>query len=71
MVVVWCGVVIGIIVDAIWEWIDDPAGDIEREMIIALDNLSHNAASAITAEMNEVISKRGELWDHIVKEISP
>jgi len=63
--------VIGIVVDVIWEWIDDPAGDIEREMISALDKLSIDASTAIKDEMNKVISQRGDLWNKTVKEILP
>jgi hypothetical protein len=63
--------VIGIIVDVIWTWIDDPAGDIEREMISALDKLSTDASTAIEEEMTKVISQRGELWNKTVTEIVP
>lgn len=34
------GIVIGLAVDLIWDWIDNPAGDIERETLAALDNVS-------------------------------
>ena len=61
--------VIGIIVDQIWEWIDNPAGDIEREMITALDKLSQDASTAIEEEMNKKIAQRSELWDKAVAEI--
>lgn len=63
--------VIGIVVDVIWEWIDDPAGDIEREMLSALDKLSIDASTAIKEEMNKVISQRGDLWNKTAKEILP
>ncbi len=55
--------VIGMVVDQIWEWIDDPAGDIEREIIAALDKLSQDASTAIEEEMNRELSQRRELWD--------
>lgn len=63
--------VIGMVVDVIWGWIDDPAGDIEREMISALDKLSIDASTAIKDEMNKVISQRRDLWNKTVKEILP
>lgn len=63
--------VIGIVVDVIWEWIDDPAGDIEHEMITALDKLSSDASTAIEDEMNKVISQRCVLWDKTVTEMLP
>lgn len=63
--------VIGIVVDVIWGWIDDPAGDIEREMIVALHKLSSDASTALKEEMTKVISQRGELWDKTVTEMLP
>jgi len=63
--------VIGFVVDVIWEWIDDPAGDIEREMVKALDKLSKDASTAIKEEMNKVISRQSELWDKTVTEMLP
>lgn len=63
--------VIGIVVDVIWTWIDDPAGDIEREMISALDKLSIDASTAIEEEMTKVIFQRGALWNKTVTEILP
>ena len=61
--------VITIVVDQIWEWIDNPAGDIEREMITALDKLSQDASTAIEEEMNKKITQRSELWDKAVADI--
>lgn len=63
--------VIGVVVDVIWEWIDDPAGDIEREMVAALDKLSGDASTAIKEEMNKVISQRSKLWNKTVTESLP
>jgi hypothetical protein len=63
--------VIGLVADVIWEWIDDPAGDIERELVKALDKLSKDASNAIEEEMNKVISRRSELWDMTVTEMLP
>lgn len=63
--------VIGIVVDVIWEWIDDPAGDIEREVITGLDKLSIDASTAIEEEMNTIVSQRSELWDKTVTEMLP
>jgi hypothetical protein len=63
--------VIGLVVDAIWEWIDDPAGDIEREMITALDKLSSDASTAIKEEMSTVVAQRSVLWEKTVTEMLP
>ena len=61
--------VIGLIVDAVWEWIDDPAGDIERETITALDKLASDASTAIEEEMNKVVAQRSALWKKTVTEM--
>jgi len=63
--------VIGVAVDMIWEWVDDPAGDIEREMIVALDNLSTQGSTAIREEMAKTISARSKLWKEVIKNITP
>ena len=54
---------IGIVVDKIWGWIDDPAEGIEREVSAALDSLSQDAAMIIEEEMNKTLSQRREFWD--------
>ena len=64
-------VVIGLVVDALWEWIDDPAGDIEREMVTALDKLSSDASTAIKEEMDEVVAQRSVLWNKTITEMLP
>ena len=63
--------VVGILVDVAWELIDDPAGDIEREMVSALDWISINGSYAIRDEMAKTIAKRCELWNKTVEEIVP
>ncbi|MDX2227833.1 MAG: hypothetical protein SFY92_12175 [Verrucomicrobiae bacterium] len=63
--------VIGLVVDVVWEWIDDPAGDIEKEMTLALDNLSNQGSTAIREEMTMALSKRCDLWKKTVEEIAP
>lgn len=62
---------VGLIVDQIWNWVDDPAGDIERQMNDALDKLSLEASKAINDEMRNVITQRSELWNKRVTEILP
>jgi hypothetical protein len=63
--------VIGLVVDVVWEWIDDPAGDIEKEVVAALDNLSTQSSTAIREEMTKVASQRGELWKKTVDNLLP
>ncbi len=64
-------VLIGLVVDSVWEWYDDPAGDIEREMITALDNLSSNGARAINDELLKIVAERRERWNKTVSRILP
>lgn len=63
--------VIGILVDVVWEWFDDPAADIEREVASSLEKLSLDASTAINEEMKKVISQRTELWNKTITEILP
>ena len=64
-------VVIGIIVDAIWNWIDDPEGDIEQEVINSLDKLSENGSHEIKIALSEIVEQRNNLWTKTVKEMVP
>ena len=54
---------IGVVVDKVWEWVDDPAEGIEREVRSAIDSLSQDASKIIEEEMNRVLSQRREFWD--------
>jgi hypothetical protein len=53
----------------VWEWIDDPAGDIEREMISALDDIAAKGADAIRDEMTTVLEARQKLWADSVQQL--
>lgn len=64
-------VVIGIIVDAIWNWIDDPEGDSEQEVINSLDKLSENGSHEIKIALSEIVEQRNNLWTKTVKEMVP
>ena len=55
-------VVIGIIVDVLWEWIDDPTGDVEREMGSAIDSLAQRCDSALSQELQKVNQQKQDLW---------
>ena len=54
---------IGVVVDKVWGWIDDPAEGIEQEVSAALDSLSQDASKIIEEEINRVLSQRREIWD--------
>lgn len=55
-------VVIGLIVDALWEWIDDPTGDVEREVGKAIDSLAQKCDSALSQELLSVNRQKQDLW---------
>ena len=56
-------VLIGIVVDQVWEWIDAPVEGMEREVSAALDSLSQDASMIIEEEMHKTLSQRREFWD--------
>jgi len=55
-------IVIGVVVDVLWEWIDDPTGDVEREVSAAIDSLAHKCDSALSAELQKVNQQKQDLW---------
>ena len=61
---------IGLIVDLVWEAIDNPAGDIEQSLMEALDQLSSDAGAAISDEMAKIVSQRSQLWTRTAKELA-
>ena len=63
--------VIGVMVDLVWEWVDDPAGDIEREMTDALDGLARKGSTAIKAELLEILEARCAFWRETIHENLP
>jgi hypothetical protein len=62
---------VGLFADMIWQWIDDPAGDIERETVAALEQLAASGAQAIKGEMSAVVAQRREIWAKAVEEMVP
>lgn len=56
------GLAIGFAVNELWDWIDDPAGDIKREVEGSLDNLAMKGSDAIREEMIKVVTSRRLLW---------
>lgn len=63
------GIVLGLIADLVWEVIDDPAGDIERDTLAALDQLATNGSGALRDELRAVLTQRRELWEKAVEEM--
>jgi uncharacterized protein (DUF697 family) len=65
------GLAVGVAVDFAWEWFDDPAGKIQKEMIQALDELGNRGRSAIDSDLNEVLSDREQLWMGAIQQMLP
>lgn len=63
--------VIGVVVDLTWDCMDNPEGNITREMNSALDRLASQGSSAITDEMTEVVSQRSGVWTKTIGGIVP
>lgn len=65
------GLLLGLVVDAVWQWVDDPAGDIERETVAALESLANDGAVALRSELGAVVTMRAGLWNQAVQEMVP
>ena len=63
------GIVLGLVADQVWEVIDDPAGDIERDTLAALDKVATNGSAALRDELGTVLTQRRELWAKAVEEM--
>ena len=63
------GAAVGLGVSVLWDWIDDPAGDIQRNLEASLDSLGTKGADAILQEMTKVVSARRVLWQHAAEEM--
>lgn len=55
-------IIVALIADAVWDWLTDPAGNIERELLTSIDELSVSANEAIRIEFDEIIAQRAGLW---------
>ncbi len=65
------GLLVGLVVDAVWQWVDDPAGDIERETVVALESLANDGSAALRSELGSIVTTRAGLWDQAVQEMVP
>jgi hypothetical protein len=60
--------VIGVAVDAMWDYVTKPAQSIEQEITTELTKLSLNGNGAIRGELTKLVAQRSELWKKTVKE---
>lgn len=63
------GLAIGFAVSALWDWIDNPAADIRKNVEESLDRLAAAGADAILAEMTRVVDARRALWQESAEEM--
>jgi hypothetical protein len=63
--------VVGVIVERIWAWIDDPAADIERVTAAELDRLAVAGEKAIADELRLQVQQRRLLWDRATQQLFP
>jgi hypothetical protein len=54
--------VIGLVADLLWTWIDDPEADVEREVLRATTKLAEDGRNSINAEFAQVLARRAGLW---------
>lgn len=60
--------IIGVAVNAIWNFFADPADNIEKAMIIELDRISSDGSAAIKDELRKKVAARSQLWETTVRE---
>ena len=60
--------IIEFVVSSIWDWIDDPAEDLERETNTKLDNVALVGAQMMRDELSCVVFQRREFWTGAVRE---
>ncbi|MDI6798198.1 MAG: hypothetical protein QMD09_14720 [Desulfatibacillaceae bacterium] len=64
-------IIIGIAADMIWNWITDPEGKIEQELLKFLDQLADEASLALHQELTGILSHKSQLWNQTLKELVP
>ena len=63
------GAAIAFAVSALWDWVDDPAGDIQRNLEGSLYSLGTKGADALLVEMTKVVNARRGLWQRAAEEM--
>lgn len=59
--------IVGIMVDYLWNWYDDPAGDIRQQTNTELSKMSGRLTSTVQGELGKFLEQRAGLWDKIVE----
>lgn len=63
------GILIGIIVDAIFQMVMDSKGDVQRELNRSIDAMAKNGADAIRRQMTEIMDERARGWKEAVNDL--
>lgn len=58
---------VGFMVDYLWNWYDDPAGDIRKQTNTELSKMSGRLTSTLQGELGKFLEQRAGLWDKIVE----
>lgn len=59
---------IGVTVNAIWNFFTHPAEKIEKEMLLQLDKMALTGSQAIHEELTKIVEVRSQFWQTTVKE---
>jgi hypothetical protein len=60
-------IVVAVGFDYLWNWFDDPAGDIKRETNNQLRKMSQKLTSTVQGELGSFLDQRAKLWEKIVE----
>jgi hypothetical protein len=55
--------VVGLIVDVVWGWIDNPVGKIENAVNQSLDKVARDGKAALVTEMGKLVVEKRKLWE--------
>jgi hypothetical protein len=59
--------VIGVLADLTWTWIDDPKADVERDVLRATTKIATDGMNGLNAEFARVLARRATLWRETLK----
>lgn len=60
------GLMVGFVVDAAWDQITDPAGDIEGKTVQGLDDMAGKSSQVVQEELLKDLSHRNTLWKRLI-----
>ncbi len=63
--------VIGVLVDVAWGWIDNPQADIEQDVLRTTTKLAVDSMNALNVEFSNVVARRRQLWNLSANKLLP